>query len=136
MMKTQKIKRMMCAAFAAMSLACAGTTAFAETIPFTVTVGGSGTQDPLSMKEIKTADGDNNAYFTGSTFNKATAGIYVRSYKKTDTSLMSNSAYLSGNNIGMTQVRAYNRTADGGVYYYMKATPATSRVTVTGYYCP
>lgn len=135
-MLKNKMKKMVCVAVAAMSLTCTGATAFASTIPFNVTVGGTGTQDPLSMKELKNSDGDQYAYFTGLSFSKANTGIYVRSYKKSDTSLRSDQAYLSSSNAGNTQKRVYNKTADGGVYYYMKAEAVSSRVNVKGNYCP
>lgn len=75
----KKTKKMICTLLGVMTLTCTGGTAFASTIPFDVTVGGSGTQDPLSMREIKSDDGDNYAYFTGLTFSVPKTGIYVKS---------------------------------------------------------
>ncbi|TGY91276.1 hypothetical protein E5329_21920 [Petralouisia muris] len=124
------------ALLAAVSLATTGTTAFAGTIPFNVTVGGSGTQDPLSKREIKTADGDNYAYFTGHTFSKPNVGIYVKSCQRENSNIYTSEAYLSSSNAGVTQKRLYNKTAEGGLYYYMKARAATDRITVSGNYCP
>lgn len=135
-MKKQTVKRTMCALLAAVSLATTGTTAFAGTIPFDVTVGGSGTQDPLSKREIKTADGDNYAYFTGHTFSKPNVGIYVKSCQRENSNIYTSEAYLSSSNAGVTQKRLYNKTAEGDLYYYMKARAATDRITVSGNYCP
>lgn len=134
-MLRNKLKKLACIALASLCLASMGTTAFAGTIPFNVTVGGSGTQDPLSMKENKSADGDQYAYFTGTWFS-TTNGIYVRSYKKSDTTLYSSRAYLSSGNVGSTIKCRYNKHADGGVPYFMKATPASGRVKAKGNYCP
>ena len=134
-MLRNKMKKMACVALASICLASTGATAFAGTIPFNVTVGGSGAQDPLSMKEIKTADGDQYAYFTGTWFSN-TNGIYVRSYKKSDTTLYSSRTYLSSGNAGSTIKCRYNRNADGGVYYFMKATAASGKVNAKGNYCP
>lgn len=134
-MLKNKVKKMACVALASMCLASTGTTAFAGTIPFDVTVGGSGAQDPLSMKENKTADGDQYAYFTGTWFSNTNA-ICVRSYKKSDVTLYSSRACLTSTIAGSTQKRHYNKKADGGEPYYMKASAVNYRIRVKGNYCP
>mgnify|MGYP000087388455 CR=1 FL=1 len=74
------MKKLLCAAVLATTLICSSSTVHAGTIPFTVTVGGTGSQDPLSKRERKTDDGDTFAYFRGQEFSADKAGIYVRSY--------------------------------------------------------
>ena len=59
------MKKLLCAAVLATTLICSSSTVHAGTIPFTVTVGGTGSQDPLSKRERKTDDGDTFAYFRG-----------------------------------------------------------------------
>lgn len=130
-------KKVICAALAAITIGCTAVPASAGTIEFTVTVGGTGTQDPLSKKELKSNDGDKYAYFTGKTFSTTGNSIKVKSYKKSDTSVHTTSyVYLSSGNIGTTFKRLYNTTAEGNTYYYMKAEAAAGRVKVTGNYCP
>lgn len=136
-MKKSTIKRLLCATAVAASLVCSGSIVSAGTISFTVTVGGSGTQDPLSRREIKTADGDKYAYFTGKTFSKKSAGIYVRSYNLNNSTIYSGQEFLMDVNAGIVQKAQYkNGYAPGGEYYYMKSEAQTKRVTVTGNYCP
>lgn len=101
-----------------------------------IKVGGSGTQDPLSKREIKAADGDNYAYFRGATFSSDN-GINTRSILLNDNSIYTpKAAKLTTGNVGTTLKRNYNTTAPGNVYYYMRAVAAGGRVKVTGYYCP
>ena len=50
------MKKLLCAAVLATTLICSSSTVHAGTIPFTVTVGGTGSQDPLSKRERKTDD--------------------------------------------------------------------------------
>lgn len=135
-MLNKKLKKALCATVASLCLVASGTTVFAGTIPFDVTVGGSGTQDPLSKREIKAADGDNYAYFRGATFSSDN-GINTRSILLNDNSIYTpKAAKLTTGNVGTTLKRNYNTTAPGNVYYYMRAVAAGGRVKVTGYYCP
>lgn len=135
-MLNKKLKKALCATVASLCLVASGTTVFAGTIPFDVTVGGSGTQDPLSKREIKAADGDNYAYFRGATFSSDN-GINTRSILLNDNSIYTpKAAKLTTGNVGTTLKRKYNTTAPGNVYYYMRAVAAGGRVKVTGYYCP
>ena len=121
---------------AAAALLSTGTTAFAGTIPFTVTVGGTGTQDPISRREQKANDGDKYAYFTGITFSNSGEGIYVRSYKLDDSNSRSNRANLRSEKAGVVMKGLYKDGATAGAYYYMKAKAVSGRITVTGRYCP
>lgn len=130
------MKKLLCAAFLATSLICSSSIVNAGTISFKVTVGGSGSQDPLSRREIKTDDGDTFAYFTGKTFSVNKAGIYVRSYHLNKGYIFSGQKFLVSTTAGITQTAQYNMTAPGGQYYYMKSEAQSKRVTVEGNYCP
>lgn len=130
------MKNLFCAAVLATTLICSSTIVEAGTIPFTVTVGGSGSQDPLSKREIKTNDGDTFAYFTGKKFSVNNAGIYVRSYNLNKGYIYSGQKFLVSTTAGKVQSAQYNMTAPGGEYYYMKAEAQSKRVTVEGNYCP
>lgn len=135
-MAGRKVKKLLCAAVAAVALLSTGTTVFAGTIPFTVTVGGTGTQDPLSKKEAKRNDGDIYAHFTGVTFSRTGDGVYVRSYKKDNSNFYTKRAHLRSEKAGVTMSRKYLMDPVYEVYYYMRARPVADRITVTGRYCP
>lgn len=114
-------------------------TVYAGNIPFTVTVGGSGEQDPLSKRKQKTADGDNNAYYRATyvSNNSSNAYIEVRSFNLYNQEINTpQSTQLCGVNIGKTLKREYNQTAPGNEYYFMNATTGGPRINVKGYYCP
>lgn len=115
---------------------CSSSTVHAGTIPFTVTVGGTGSQDPLSKRERKTDDGDTFAYFRGQEFSADKARIYVRSYNLDKEYIYSGQKFLVSTTAGIRQSAQYNMTAPGGEYYYMKSEAQSKRVTVKGYYCP
>lgn len=135
-MVNTKIKRTLCALAAAACLfACTGEAVSAGTIPFTVTVGGNGSQDPLSKREIK-RDGEQNAYFTGTYTSNKNCSIIVRSYNKNKPSIRSKKAVLNYYNIGKRQTSSYEKKAPAKQYYYMKAEPFSGRITVKGRYCP
>ncbi|WP_288200585.1 hypothetical protein [Blautia sp. CAG:257] len=130
------MKKLLCAAVLATTLICSSSTVHAGTIPFTVTVGGTGSQDPLSKRERKTDDGDTFAYFRGQEFSADKAGIYVRSYNLDKEYIYSGQRFLVSTTAGIRQSAQYNMTAPGGEYYYMKSEAQSKRVTVKGYYCP
>ena len=113
---------------------------YAGNIPFNVTVGGSGRQDPLSKREIKTADKDNNAYYRPTKVNSANPGqayIMVESINLYRQNIRTPQlTQLCIYNIGRTLTREYNVAAPHGEYYFMKASTQGPRVNVTGYYCP
>lgn len=111
----------------------------AENIPFNVTVGGSGAQDPLSKRKEKKDDNDNNAYYRATyvSNNKSGAYIEVKSFNLEKQYINTpQSTELSTANVGPTREREYNTTAPGGEYYFMKATTGGPRINVKGYYCP
>lgn len=129
-------KKLLCATALAVTLIASSSTVSAGTIPFTVTVGGAGSQDTLSKREIKTADGDTFAYFTGKRFSANQVGIYVRSYNLSKEYIYSGQKFLVSTTAGKVQSAQYNMEAPGGEYYYMKAQAQSKRVTVSGNYCP
>lgn len=129
-------KKLLCATILAVTLIGSSSTVSAGTIPFTVTVGGTGSQDPLSKREIKTDDGDTFAYFTGKKFSVNKAGIYVRSYNLNKEYIFSGQKFLVSTTAGKVQSAQYNMKAPGGEYYYMKSEAQSKRVTVEGSYCP
>lgn len=135
-MANNKIKRTLCALAAAVCLfSCTGEAVSAGTIPFTVTVGGKGTQDPLSKREIK-RDGEQTAYFTGTYTSNEKCSIIVRSYNKNNRSIRSKEAVLNYLNKDKRQDGKYEKKAPAKQYYYMEAKPASGRITVKGRYCP
>lgn len=133
----RKLKKGCYALLIATFLMTGMSTAYAANVNFNVTVGGSGTQDPLSKKAMKSNDGDNFAYFRATKTSSPNNGIFVKSYSKATSSIYSkNSAYLSAANAGTTFKREYNKKAPGNQYYYMKARTNGPRITVEGSYCP
>lgn len=112
-------------------------TAYAGNISFNVTVGGSGTQDPLSKRAIKSNDGDNNAYFRPTYVSNTKGYIFAQSINLNNQSIKTPQlTQLCSENLGRTLTRDYNVSAPGKEYYFMKATTEGVRINVKGYYCP
>lgn len=110
----------------------------AATISFTITTYGSGA-DTKSKREIKTADGDNNAYFRVSEYVEGNAPVWVCSLNLNNPDLIyTGTARLSPEVLNVRQTRSYNVTAPGGQYYYMSAgnNPLYARTSIKGFYCP
>lgn len=135
-MLNSKVKKTICGVMAIMSLMCTGANVFAGTIPYDITVGGSGTQDPLSMKELKDNDGDQYAYFSAHEFSRGNAYIYAKSYKFRDEAIDTDEVSMYNGNVWQTQRAKYRVTAPGGAYYYMSTRTNGAKVNVTGNYCP
>ena len=109
----------------------------AGNIPFDVTVGGTGTQDPLSKKAVKSDDGDNYAYYRATYVSNSTGYIMVASYNYDDHSIYTPQlTELCSYNLNQTRSRSYNVDAPGNEYYYMQASTSGPRIQVKGYYCP
>lgn len=112
-------------------------TVYAGNISFNVTVGGTGAQDPLSKRALKSNDGDNKAYYRPTYTSNTKSYIMVESIKLDDSSIRTPQlTQLCSLNIGRTLTRYYNTTAPGNEYYYMKASNDGIRINVKGYYCP
>jgi len=136
-MVNKKLRKVVCVMATSFCLVGASIPVFASSIAFDVTVGGTGSQDPFSYKEIKTKDGDQYAYFRATYVSNTKNAIRVRSYNSRDTSIRSTSyATLSNANLGKTLSRKYNKHAPGGENYHMKAEATNNRIKVKGYYCP
>ena len=114
--------------------------AYAGNIKFNVTVGGNGSQDPLSKRETKTADKDNYAYYRAtnvSSSNNDRAYVMVESINLYNQNIITPQlTQLCSVNIGRTLKREYNVVAPKKEYYFMKASTEGPRINVVGYYCP
>lgn len=109
----------------------------AGNIPFDVTVGGTGSQDPLSKKAMKSNDGDNDAYYRATYVSNTTGYIMVESYNYRNRAIYTPQlTQLCSANLNQTRSRWYNVTAPGGEYYFMNSSTDGPRIRVKGYYCP
>ena len=130
-----KLKKGLFGVIATLCLTCTTVPAFAANTSFDVTVGGTGTQDPLSPR-VKKDDGEQIAYFRGKTISSTTRYIDVKSYNKNNAAITTTSARIQNSNLGVSLQRKYSKYAPGDQYYYLKATTTGSRVRVTGVFCP
>ncbi|MDY2589141.1 MAG: hypothetical protein SOW32_03030 [Agathobacter sp.] len=133
----EKLKKCIYAIVLTLFLITGLPTTYAKNIEFDVTVGGSGSQDPLSKRTIKSDDGDNNAYYRPTRVSNSYSYIMVESINLYKQAIRTPQlTELCSYNIGRTLTRWYNVTAPGGEYYYMNATTNGPRIRVRGYYCP
>jgi len=131
-----KLARKMCVLATVCCLGFASVPVSAATIDFNVTVGGSGSQDPLSQRTSKN-DGEQRAYFTP-TYSSVGSGAALEafSYKIGDSSTKTSSVYMGPGNLGYTQTAGYKKTAAAGLQYAMQSVAAMGRINLKGKYCP
>lgn len=115
------------------------TSVYAQTSQFDITVNKNTTNaDPLSMRTIKDADGD-DYFYVKPTYFSSTGTINVRSVYLNTPSIRSPYYNLSSGGVNVTRSFYYGSNVPDGVYYYLEgdySSGTSNTMRVKGNYTP